>query len=113
MIAPGNDNLLFFADGALCGKLPPFLDDELNAVEAENFRCHLAGCARCVVGLQEALLLELLAERVFGGWTRGRRVGPCRGRGPGAGQAPRAVNGAGRPRPGRSRRGLRRGRTLD
>ena len=61
------DNVLCFADGALCGQLGAFLDGELNPVGQECFRWHVARCERCAVALEEAVRLELLVDLAFGG----------------------------------------------
>lgn len=42
-----------------CARLPAFVDGELAGAEAERFRDHLAGCARC--GAEMPRLLELAA----------------------------------------------------
>ena len=57
---------------AECDKLYLFVDGQLDEAEAARFREHLAGCRRCPTALENALVLDAIAEQ---GLIGGQRLG--------------------------------------
>ena len=55
---------------ALCEKLHPFVDGELDDQEARAFRLHLGQCRTCAGDLEAAVLCDALAEEVLAGGRR-------------------------------------------
>jgi cellulose synthase operon protein C len=49
---------------APCDQVHTFVDGELNASQAAQFRDHLTGCARCQEALRDALLMASLEEQI-------------------------------------------------
>jgi hypothetical protein len=60
---------------AECDNLYLFVDGQLGQAEAARFREHLAGCRRCPTALENALVLDAIAEQgLIGGQQLGHTI---------------------------------------
>jgi hypothetical protein len=59
---------------AICEKLHPFVDGELDDGEAQAFRLHLGDCSRCPTDLEAAVLCDALAEEALAAGPRRART---------------------------------------
>jgi tetratricopeptide (TPR) repeat protein len=59
---------------AICEKLHPFVDGELDDREAQAFRRHLGECARCPAELEATVLCDALAEEALAAGPRRART---------------------------------------